>query len=111
MPTAEYAPRTQRNVAESDGTLVLTRGKPRGGTALTIGMARRWRKPCLVVDLNEPSAAGTIKTWAAGHRIQVLNVAGPRESDKPGVYERAVEFLHELLGESAGRAPVPSDGE
>src|SRR5512132_1315628 len=30
-----YAERTRRNVRDSDGTLILTRGRPTGGTALT----------------------------------------------------------------------------
>jgi hypothetical protein len=27
-----------------------------------------------------------------------LNVAGPRESESPGIYHRAIAFLTELLG-------------
>lgn len=56
--SAEYAQRTEWNVRDSDGTLVLTRGQPTGGTALTIELAERLGKPYLVVDLeSEPNAA------------------------------------------------------
>ena len=40
-PSTAYPERTAWNVRDSDGTLVITRGKPRGGTALTVSLARR----------------------------------------------------------------------
>src|SRR5512134_3746342 len=52
-PTARYPQRTEWNVRDSDGTLILTRGRPRGGTAYTISVARRLGRPLLVVDLAE----------------------------------------------------------
>ncbi|MCD6446738.1 MAG: putative molybdenum carrier protein, partial [Candidatus Marinimicrobia bacterium] len=33
--SGDYRVRTERNVKESDGTLIFTLGKPTGGTALT----------------------------------------------------------------------------
>ena len=50
-PLADYAQRTLWNVRDSDGTLVLTAGPPRGGTALTVEEAGRQGKPVLVIDL------------------------------------------------------------
>src|ERR1700746_3926565 len=47
-----YPQRTERNVRDSDGTLVLTVGPPKGGTALTLVLARRQKKPFRVVNLN-----------------------------------------------------------
>ncbi|MCX5912053.1 MAG: putative molybdenum carrier protein, partial [Deltaproteobacteria bacterium] len=46
----EYQFRTEANVIEADGTLILTIGKPTGGTAYTAQMAFKYRKPHLVVD-------------------------------------------------------------
>jgi hypothetical protein len=97
-PTADYAQRTEWNVRDADGTLVLTRGRPSEGTAFTIEVARRLGKPCLVVDLSarEPGAASVLP-WAQEHGIRILNVAGPRESKCPGIYLQAREFLRQLL--------------
>ena len=50
-PWDGYPQRTAWNVRDSDGTLILTRGRPDRGTALTERLARRRNKPCLVVDL------------------------------------------------------------
>lgn len=97
-PTADYAERTEWNVRDSDGTLVLLQGAPSGGTALTITLARRLGKKCRVVDLDEPLDLGSVRAWLRRHRIAVLNVAGPRESGCRGIGGRAVKFLQALLG-------------
>jgi Circularly permutated YpsA SLOG family len=96
-PSDDYAERTEWNVRDSDGTLVLTRGSPSGGTALTIEIARRMGRPFLVVDLTGDPDPATARRWLAEARIGVLNVAGPRESQRPGIGEAARAFLDRLL--------------
>jgi len=98
-PREEYAQRTEWNVRDSDGTLVLTRGEPTGGTALTVELAERLGKPCLVVDLNRPVEAAQVFNWVQTKSIGVLNVAGPRENSCPGVYLQAADLLRQLLAQ------------
>src|SRR5438034_2919753 len=88
-----YPQRTALNVRDSDGTLILTRGEPDRGTALTIRLAERYRKPRLVLDLAEAPEPAAVRAWAEAQRLHVLNVAGPREKSKPGVYADAKAFL------------------
>ena len=97
-PSAEYAQRTEWNVRDSDGTLVLTRGEPRGGTALTVTFARDQGRPVLVLDLAGVHPAGAVGDWLRREGIRVLNVAGPRESGAPGIYQEALSFLLAALG-------------
>ena len=95
-PWSGYPQRTAWNVRDSDGTLVLTSGRPDRGTALTVELAARQRRPCLVVDLGAPDVEA-VRAWARDNGVGTLNVAGPRESSAPGVYARAAEFLRRLL--------------
>lgn len=95
--SARYAARTARNVRAGDGTLVLTRGQPSGGTALTIAVARRYEKPCLVVDLAQEVDMVELCHWLRDQRIAILNVAGPRESQSPGIGMAAAALLRRLL--------------
>jgi hypothetical protein len=97
-PSADYAQRTKWNVRDSDGTLVLTRGQPSEGTAFTIDTAKRLGKPCLVLDLADQPLAATVRAWANEHAVRILNVAGPRESKCPGIYDEAKEFLTKVFG-------------
>src|SRR5262245_30615236 len=65
-PEAPDVPNSQRtawNVRDADGTLVLTRGEPDAGTALTMNLAARHGKPCLVLDLAGKPRAADVRNW------------------------------------------------
>ena len=100
-PTGRYADRTERNVQEGDGTLIVSRGALTGGSLLTQGLARKHRKPCLHVDLGGErdvlEAARTVRAWILDHRIQVLNVAGPRASNDPRIYDLTRALLRVVI--------------
>lgn len=95
----EYRVRTERNVVDSDATLIFHRGRLAGGTKLTRRLAADYGKPCLLVDVDHPPEMATIRSWLLEHRIRMLNVAGPRESQSPGIHDRTVELLKRLLGD------------
>lgn len=97
----DYAARTEQNVVDSDATLVLTIGTPEGGTALTVRLAARHERPCLVVDLDDPPSPGSVVEWFRTNGVGVLNVAGPRESTRPGISGRAAAYLDEVLTHAA----------
>ncbi|MFQ5785390.1 MAG: putative molybdenum carrier protein [Alphaproteobacteria bacterium] len=105
---AAYAQRTARNVRDSDATLVLLRGRAAGGTRATLRFAAWRRRPVLVVRLDRAGGrrvdarSGDVAGWLRSHRVRILNVAGPRESESPGVHADAVRFLRDLLA-GAGR--------
>ena len=92
-PGEDYAERTEWNVRDSDATLVLTRGRPSPGTALTIELARRIERPLLVLDLRDDPDPGAVARFVRDGAITVLNVAGPRESQSPGIGQQARAFL------------------
>jgi hypothetical protein len=106
-PSASYPERTAWNVRDSDGTLIITRGKPRGGTALTVSLARRAGKPVMVVDLNGGADVGRVQAFIVENGIRVLNVAGPRESEAPGIHDQAAALLRALLSAAPGDDPAP----
>ena len=76
----EYPFRTEANVIQADGTLILTVGKPAEGTAYTVQMAVKHRKPHLIVDLRKKVKIEMVLEWAEARKIRVMNVGGPRES-------------------------------
>jgi hypothetical protein len=96
-PWDGYPQRTEWNVRDSDGTLILTRGEPDRGTALTARLADEYRKPCFKVDLTGRVDVEAIAQWIAANGVAILNVAGPRESWAPGIGEEAREILRRLL--------------
>ncbi len=95
-----YAERTEKNVIDSDGTLVISRKKLSGGSRLTRLLAMEHGKPTLHIDLsNIPAfkAAGNINEWVMADKIGVLNVAGPRASQDSGIYEAARNLIKAFL--------------
>jgi putative molybdenum carrier protein len=98
-PTADNATRTRWNVRDADFTLVLSWGSPKGRRRLALREAIRRGKPHALVDLANsdmwPARVLSLRQALAG--VAVLNVAGARESSRPGVYKAAKAFLRRLL--------------
>ena len=92
-----YSQRTRCNVRDSDGTLILTVGESAAGTALTVDIARELPRPLLVVDLSQRPEIRSVVNWVFANKISALNIAGPRESAHPGVYDSATRFLTAAL--------------
>ncbi len=93
-PSRDYEQRTEWNVRDSDATLVLLSGRPpSGGTTVTLDCAGKLDRPHSIVDLSTDPRPDDVATWIRANRITVLNVAGPRESEQPGIYGLAAAFL------------------
>ncbi len=101
-----YAERTEQNVIESDGTLILNMGALSEGTLLTAEYAEKHGKPCLILEMDDTPTTAIVTEWLNRYDIAILNVAGPRESKSPGIYQRVFRYLGEvfsLLGGTAGK--------
>ncbi|MFM1847540.1 MAG: hypothetical protein RL417_1014 [Pseudomonadota bacterium] len=92
------AVRTELNVIDSDGTLVLSRGTPTDGTPLTEERAAIHGRPVWRIDLDSAAEPRSFWRWVEEHSIRILNIAGPRESFSPGqIYAPAYTLLLKLL--------------
>ena len=105
MPTGSYSKRTEKNVLDSDDTLIVSHGLLTGGSALTTGFAEHHGKPWIHIDLEITSsteAAIMIREWVGRYNITVLNVAGARGSKDPMIYQAVMELLEKcvLMGEA-----------
>jgi hypothetical protein len=95
-----YPHRTEKNLREADGTLILTKGPVSGGTALTLQLVVEYKKPHLIIDLYDKIDPLAVREWGEKNQIEILNVAGPRESKVPGIYDRTVDFLKKVLNKT-----------
>jgi hypothetical protein len=96
-PSDRYAQRTAWNVRDSDATLILTSGEASRGTAFTHRMTSALQRPVFVVDLAQTRAVSPVRRWLHRQHVRTLNVAGPRASTSPEIYNLAVRFLERLL--------------
>lgn len=96
-PTSEYSQRTEWNVRDSDGTLILYRERLFGGTELTMELAQKLHKPFLLVDIAKAAKAELVQDWIENNNFKILNVAGPGEESEPGIYHSAQEVLRTIF--------------
>ena len=59
--------------------------------------AGRLARPNRIVDLTGARRIAPVVAWLKSNGVAVLNIAGPRESKNPGIYDLARDFLRELL--------------
>ena len=115
----KYSVRTELNVRDSDGTLILVLDQITGGTGLTVGLAGQYGRPVHIVRLLQQASGSpsgrhssvdhveAAVGWIADHRIRVLNVAGPRASSDDRVYSLSREFCTRVF-EAVLALPAPN---
>lgn len=107
MSTSSYAKRTEQNVIDSEGTLIISLGPLTRGSELTHKTAILHDRPCLHIDLstlNTLQAVKTVRSWIVRHGIEILNIAGPRASENPEIYDVAAKTLKVVLGKAEMRS-------
>lgn len=104
--SSRYTQRTVWNIRDSDATLIIRTGQVLGpGTKLTIKMLRQKNKIYRICDPYRTYTVPRVVQWLVESRldeegnrgVEVLNVAGSRESRHPGIYARTKVFLTDIL--------------
>jgi hypothetical protein len=95
-----FIERTFQNVKDSDGTVIIYFGKLGGGTEQTVRFCVEQQRPHQLIDASKVSiedAARLITDFIRKHKIDILNVAGPRQSEWPEGYDYAYRVLETFL--------------
>jgi hypothetical protein len=95
-----FTERTLQNVKDSDGTVIIYPGKLSGGTEQTVRFCAEQPRPRELIDASKVSAedaATLISNFVRKHKIEILNVAGPRQSEWPEGYDYASRVLEIFL--------------
>jgi len=88
--------RTLQNVKDSDGTVIIYSGELSGGTEQTVRFSVEQRRPHQLIDASKipaEDAAKLIAGFLRNHKIDILNVAGPRQSEWAEGYDYAFRTL------------------
>jgi hypothetical protein len=103
-PNPDPAQRTEWNVRDSDGTVIFTIAAALiGGSRRTAECARRYRRPLLHLSRQRDGtrAGQKLSAFLLKQRIEILNVAGPRQSGEPEVGRFVRELLDTVLSAPA----------
>jgi len=104
-PLTDPAQRTQWNVRDADACLIIVDAgglSVSSGSVLARELAQRYGKPHFVADLREPDILRRSGAWLRTQRAALgaglkLAIGGPRESEAPGIYARAMTFIGALV--------------
>jgi hypothetical protein len=90
----QYSLRTLQNVLDSDATIIFGTVMNSSGTKLTRRYLKDVKKNYLEIDFSKPRMrADEVAMWLKDNKIQVLNVAGNRESVSPKIQAFTELFL------------------
>jgi hypothetical protein len=97
--SASYLQRTEWNVRDSDATVLFSVApKLTSGSKKTIDFAKKHNQPWIHLVASEQDAAQRLKDWLEDNVVEVLNVAGPRASNEPGVASFVIRTLDAVFG-------------
>ena len=100
-PSGKPEERTILNVRDSDGTLIFFdkfKNDLSPGTNLTINEAEKLNRKLYIVKFDNDKTVDGFHSWVDSLPDNyVLNIAGPRESESPGIYARTLVFLKKNL--------------
>jgi len=106
-----FAERTFANVRDSAGTTIIYDEEIEGGTAYTFECCKHLQRPHQLIDASKVSAenaAKLIADFVRTHKVDILNVAGPRQSEWLEGYSyvfRALDrFLNSITNKSTSRS-------
>jgi Circularly permutated YpsA SLOG family len=95
-----FADRTRQNVRDSGGTVIIYSGELGGGTEETVRFCKEQERPYRLIDAAHTSvteASNLVEEFVSAGHIEVLNVAGPRESEWPEGYGYAFAVLEDFF--------------
>jgi hypothetical protein len=100
LDSGGFTERTLHNVKDSEGTVIIYPGKLDGGTEQTVRFCAQEQRPHKLIDASTMSveeAAQAISDFVRKNKIEILNVAGPRQSEWADGYDYAFRALDEFL--------------
>ena len=111
LEEGSFGERTWQNVKDSDGTVIIYFDKLRGGTEYTVECCNKLQRQHVLFDAAKTSseyAAKLMVDLVRNHKIDILNVAGPRESEWANGYAYAFRALEIFLGGLQRHLPARS---
>ena len=100
MSSTSYPERTEKNVVDSDGTVIFSHGELSVGSLLTLEKAREHKRPVLHLDMANVTIEGAVellKAFVEEHGVEILNVAGAKASKDPEIYDATFAVVERTL--------------
>jgi len=94
-----YHVRLEKNIIDSDGTVILTHGQLIIGIKIIRDLANRHKKPCLNVNLTDCSighAVAAIRKWISNNEIEAIYFTGSRSVGDSNIYDETIRIIEDI---------------
>jgi len=96
-----YFERLEKNIIDSEGTVILTHGQLSIGLKGVRGLAEKYKKPCLHLELRECTtnhAISSIRKWMDNNEIEVVYFTGPKPVGISEIYRDSILIVQGICG-------------
>ncbi|MGD9302407.1 MAG: putative molybdenum carrier protein [Desulfobacterales bacterium] len=91
-----YFERLEKNIINSEGTVILTYGQLIRGASATKDLAEKQHKPCLLLELNKCTLSHTISSirkWMDNHKIEEIFFTGSKPIAAPNIHDEVIQII------------------
>jgi hypothetical protein len=96
IATPSYFERLEKNIIDSEGTVILTYGQLIRGAIATKNLADKYNKPCLLLQLNECTfgqAVSSIRKWMDKNGIEKIFFTGSKPIASPNLHQEVIRII------------------
>ncbi len=96
-----YFERLEKNIINSEGTVILTYGPLLIGLKGVRALAEKLKKPCLHVELKECTtnqAISSIRKWMNHHEIKIVYFTGSKPIGASMIYRDVIRIIEGICG-------------
>ncbi|MDH5728976.1 MAG: putative molybdenum carrier protein [Gammaproteobacteria bacterium] len=95
--SADYTPRTIANVKLADATIIFITKAHSPGTEKSLSATVHYCKPHFTIDPFASDAEKKLIAFLEKQKPQVINIAGPRESQQHGIGKKVASIVEHVL--------------
>jgi hypothetical protein len=96
IASPSYFERLEKNIIDSDGTVILTYGQLIRGAIATKNLTDKYNKPCLLLQLNECTfgqAVASIRKWMDKNKIEKIFFTGSKPIASPNLHQEVIQII------------------
>ena len=96
LDKAGYFERMEKNIIDSEGTVILTHGQFIIGLKGVKDLANKHKRPCLHVDLTEIPlnwAISSIRKWMTNNELEIVYFTGSKPIAAPNLTQEVIQII------------------
>ena len=105
-----YHTRLEKNILDSDGTVILTHGQLIIGSKIIRDLANKHQRPCLNVDLTSCTmnhAVSSIRKWTTDNDIETVYFTGSKPVGESNIYEATIRIIEDICRVESEQQTLP----